>query len=551
MIQRLFVKNYAIIDELEINFSDKLTIITGETGAGKSILLGALGLIMGKRADTKSLYKEDKKCIIEGLFDVSKYDLKSFFETKDIDYDDDLVVRREITPSGKSRAFVNDTPVNLKVLQQLSASLIDLHQQFDTLDIHNISFQLRMIDSLAENQKYLDIYQKSFKTYQQHKKELAKLIHQSETAANEMDFLSFQLEEFNQVSLLTGEQEKMEAEQAQLSNAEDIKRQLNSAFQQLSESEQSVLANLESIGYAINDLKQYHPSLQKAGERFDSVVIELQDLAQEFEQIADDTEYNPARIEELQNRLDLIYKLQNKHRVKTIDELITIQEGLQNRLNNFEDISSSIERLEKSIAEEEVKLKKQAAVLTKNRAAVIPSFEKKVHKLLAYLSMEHARLKVEISSLDHFNNTGLDEINFLFAPNKGSRFSSIKEVASGGEISRLTLCTKSLVASAIPLPTLIFDEIDTGISGDVALQMGKILQRLSKQHQVVSITHTPQIAVKADTHYFVYKKTEKDRTITRVKLLGEEDRIKAIATMLSGSPPSNSAIENAKELLAQ
>ena len=551
MIQRLLIKNYAIIDELEINFSDKLTIITGETGAGKSILLGALGLIMGKRADTKTLYNEDKKCIIEGVFDVSKYDLKSFFEVEDIDYDTELVVRREITPAGKSRAFVNDTPVKLKVLQQLSASLIDLHQQFDTLDIHNISFQLRMIDSLADNKETLRIYQQEFKKYQSNRKQLADLILKNATASNEIDFLSFQLEEFNQIILISGEQEKLESEQSRLSNAKDIKRQLNDAFQQLSENEQSVLSQLETIGYAVNDLKKYHPQLQKSVDRFDGLVIELQDIAQEFEQIAENTEFNPERIQELQGRLDIIYKLQNKHHVKTIAELLEIQENLQLRLNDFEDLSSGIEALEKTIAKQEIQLKKKATQLTKKRQAVVPNFEKKVQQLLSYLSMEHAQLKVDITSLKEFNKTGLDEVNFLFAPNKGSRFSSIKEVASGGEISRLTLCTKSLVASAIPLPTLIFDEIDTGISGDVALQMGKILQRLSKQHQVVSITHTPQIAVKADAHYFVFKKIENDRTITRVKLLNQEERIRAVATMLSGSPPSNSAIENAKELLEQ
>ncbi len=549
MIQRLLIKNYAIIEALEISFSDRLTIITGETGAGKSILLGALGLIMGKRADTKSLYDKDKKCIIEGYFDVSKYGLKDFFEENDIDYDEEAVVRRELTPTGKSRAFVNDTPVNLKFLQQLSASLIDLHQQFDTLDIHNVSFQLRMIDALANNRDLLNKYQNHYKEYQVNRKKLKTLIEQDETAKKEVDFLTFQLNEFNEVELIAGEQDELETSLSQLTNAEDIKRTLGGAFQQLSENEQSIINQLETIGHSLVNVKKFHPDLENISQRYEGLVLELQDLAQELENIAEDTAYDGERIIETQARLDLIYKLQNKHSVKTVSELIEIQDALQNRLTTFSDISSEIEKLEGKISKQEDHLYKLSKDLSKKRKAVVPSFEKKVHKLLGQLSMEHARLMVEIKTLEELSSTGLDEVNFLFAPNKGSNFMLIKDVASGGELSRLTLCTKSLVASAIPLPTLIFDEIDTGISGDVALKMGNILHKLSDQHQIVSITHTPQIAVKADAHYFVYKNNKADRTVTSVKLLSSDERIRAVATMLSGSPPSSSAIENAKELL--
>jgi DNA repair protein RecN (Recombination protein N) len=549
MIKRLIIKNYAIIEEQEINFSDRLTIITGETGAGKSILLGALGLIMGKRADTKSLYDDSRKCVIEAIFDVSKYGLKSFFEENDIDYDAEVVVRRELTPTGKSRSFVNDTPVNLKVLQQLSGALIDLHQQFDTLDIHNVSFQLRMIDSLADNKSLLEEYQEEFKLYQSDKRRLTKLVLQSQNAAKEIDFLSFQLKEFQEVELVEGEQEEMEDQLTRLTNSEDIKRVLGGAFQHLSEDEQSVLGQMEEIGQSLASVRKFHPDLESIISRYDGLLLELQDLVQDFEKVADDTEYDGEKILEIQNRLDQIYKLQKKHHVKTVSELMQIQADLEKRLTEFSDISGEIEVIEKSITTRKSLLVKTAANLSKRRKAEAPGFEQKVHDLLAQLSMEHAKLRVDITDLETLNSTGGDDINFLFAPNKGSKFLPIKDVASGGEISRLTLCTKSLVASAIPLPTLIFDEIDTGVSGDVALKMGNILHTLANRHQVVSITHTPQIAVKADAHYFVYKQVKGDRTVTNVKLLKTEERIKAVATMLSGSPPSDSAIENAKELL--
>ncbi|MEL6863025.1 MAG: DNA repair protein RecN [Bacteroidota bacterium] len=551
MIERLLIKNYAIIESLEINFSSGLTIITGETGAGKSILLGALGLIMGNRADTKSLYQQDLKCIIEGHFDVSKYDLQDFFEENDIDYDAETVVRRELTPSGKSRAFVNDTPVNLKVLQQLSAALIDLHQQFDTRDIHNVSFQLRMIDALAGNRDDLSQYQKRYRQYQADKRRLAQLIEQSNQASREADFLQFQLKELAEAELQDDEQEQIEEEQSLLTNAEDIKRTLGAAYRALNEEEQSIVSQMEAIAQALNSIKAHHPEVSQLYDRYQGLLLEIQDVAGDCEKIAEDTEYDAERILEIQSRLDLIYKLQSKHQLQTVGELLELQASLEDQLKAFGDLSGEISRLEQGLEKHEKQLHKMGARLSKARKSVVGKFEKRVHELLAQLSMEHARLKVDIHPLEQPGPTGTDEVEFLFAPNKGSRFQSIKEVASGGELSRLTLCTKSLVASAIPLPTLIFDEIDTGISGDVAMKMGNILQHLSDKHQVVSITHSPQIAVKADTHYFVYKKVKDDRTVTRVRPLQSEERIRAVATMLSGNPPTESAIENARELLQQ
>ena len=551
MIKRLLIKNYAIIESLEIDFSGQLTIITGETGAGKSILLGALELIMGKRADLKTLYDEQKKCIVEAYFNVARYQLKPFFEQNDIDYDDEVIIRRELTPTGKSRAFVNDTPVNLKVLQQLSAALIDLHQQFDALDIHSVSFQLRMIDALAGNNSLLNKYEKGFLEYKAYKTKLVNLIRQNEQSAKETDFLQFQLEELEKAELVAGELEGLEAEHTKMTKAEDIKRVLGNTHQQLTESEQSALSQLEALAQSLGSIKEFHPQIQKLYDRFMSGIMELQDLSQEFEKIAEDTSYDPQRIAQIQDRMDSIYKLQNKHHVNTVDALLDIQLDLRNRLQAFEDLSSTIAQLEQRIEEQEEKLRKLAQQLSQRRKAVVPKFEKKVHSLLSLLAMEHAQLKIQIEPLNELSSTGMDDVQFLFAPNKGSRFLPLKSVASGGELARLTLCTKSTVASAISLPTLIFDEIDTGISGDVALKMGKILKDLSERHQVVSITHTPQIAVQANYHYFVYKKVLAERTITNVKLLGPEERIREVATMLSGSPPSASAIENAKELLTQ
>jgi DNA repair protein RecN (Recombination protein N) len=549
MIKKLLIQNFAIIDQLEINFSQQLTIITGETGAGKSILLGGLGLIMGNRADGVSLYNPAEKCVIEGYFDVSRLDIKTFFTDNELDYDDEVVVRREITPSGKSRAFINDTPVTLKALQQLSSSLIDLHQQFDTLDIHNVSFQLRMIDALADNDKRLLVYQQKYKNYLGDKKKLAEFIAQSSNASKEIDFLTFQLEEFNKAELIEGEQEKLENDLTQLSNAEVIKRTTAAVFRHLHEDENAITSQLDDLAKQVSTVKKFHTGIGKLHERIESIRYDLQDVAAEFEQIADGTEYDGERIMEMQNRLDLIYKLQKKHNVKEISELLAIQNDLQTRLEGFGDLTGTIETLENAIVAQEQSLKVLATELSERRKGVTEEFVQKVHHLLGQLSMEYAQLKVVVKPLEHLTAVGLDEVEFLFAPNKGSKFMSIKDAASGGELSRLTLCTKSLVASAIPLPTLIFDEIDTGISGDVALKMGKILQDLAKHHQVVSITHSPQIASKAEKHYFVYKKVLEDSTVTNVRDLNPEERIRAIATMLSTNPPTAGAIENAKELL--
>jgi DNA repair protein RecN (Recombination protein N) len=549
MIKSLHIRNYAIIEALEIGFSKGLTIITGETGAGKSILLGALGLVMGKRADIKSLYNLEEKCVIEGCFDIALYNLQAFFEEYDLDYDDQLVIRREITPAGKSRAFVNDTPVTLDVLQSLSSTLIDLHQQFDNLDIHQVSFQLRLLDALAENKKLLAHYQAGYTQYQAARRRLAELTRRNDSAAREVDFLSFQLEEFTAASLRPGEQEELEEELNRLTNAEDIKRSLASAFQQLSENELSVMVQIGQVNQSLGQVRRYDARIEQLYERLGSIMEEFKDLAQSCERIAETTEYEPERIVEAQQRLDLIYRLQKKHQVSTVAELLEIQANCQRQLDAVSDLSTEIAALEKEVQQQEKELYAQAEELSNRRHAVVGGFENKVETMLAQISMEHARMKAEFKRLDGLGPNGIDEVNFLFAANKGSRMQLIKDVASGGELSRLTLVVKSLVASAIPLPTLIFDEIDAGISGDVALKMGNILHHLSSQHQVVTITHSPQVASKGDVHYFVYKRVQEERTYAEVRKLAGEERIAAIATMLSQSPPSLAAIENAKQLL--
>jgi len=550
MIKSLHIKNYALIESLDVDFSRGLTIITGETGAGKSILLGALGLIMGHRADSKSMYDEDKKCVVEGYFDIRKYEIRDFFSDNDLDYEEDLVIRRELLPSGKSRAFVNDSPVNLGVLQQLSAALIDLHQQFDTLDIHNVSFQLRMIDALAGNKKLLADYEQKFRLYQYERQKLAELIERNENAARETEFLEFQLQELQEAALREEEQQELEEELARLTNAEEIKRNLGGIHQHISESEQSVLGQLQEMGQTLNQIEKYDTRLGQLSQRYQSILLEMEDLAEEFGKLAEETEYDPERIQVVQERLDLIYRLQSKHSVTSVKDLLEIQRQLEKQLQSFADLSSEIENLQAGISQQENILHEIAVQLSENRQAVTADFEQRVEQLLSQLAMEHARLQVDIRKLDRLHPTGYDEVNFLFAANKGSRMQLIKEVASGGEVSRLTLVTKSLVASSIPLPTLIFDEIDSGVSGDVALKMGNILRQLSNEHQVITITHSPQIASKADVHYFVYKEVRDDRTVTKMRQLSDEDRVRAIATMLSQNPPSESAIENARELLS-
>lgn len=550
MITSLDIRNYALIDQLHVDFADGLTIITGETGAGKSIILGGLGLIMGQRADTKALFDLKKKCIVEAHFQVGNYGLKSFFEEHELDYDDELVVRREITPSGKTRAFVNDTPCKLSVLQSLSRSLIDLHQQFDTLDIHNVSFQLRMLDALADNDKFLSEYTETYGAYQSDKRKIARLKEDQEKLRQQADYISFQLAEFEEADVQVGESERLEEELKTLESAEDIQRVLGAAGTQIVESDQSLVGQLRNVLPGIEALRGVNQKLDELADRLDGLIYELEDTGEQLVAMAEDTESDAARLSEVNERLSIINRLLQKHSATSTTQLLEIHEDFANQVHSHDQIDKDILRLEESLNVQRKILAERALQLRERRKKVVPGFLKRIHALLAKLSMGNAEIDIQFQALEEPAPTGLDVVEYLFSANKGSRLQPIKNVASGGELSRLTLVTKSLVASSIPLPTLIFDEIDSGVSGDVALRMGDILHELSANHQVVTITHSPQVASKADKHYFVYKEDLKTRTATRIRELSKKDRVEAIAVMLSCDPPSKPAIANAKGLLA-
>lgn len=551
MIQRLHIRNYAIIEELQLDFADGLSIITGETGAGKSIVLGALNLILGGRADSKTLFNPETKCIIEGRFAISAYDLKAFFEKHDLDYDAELIIRREITPSGKSRAFVNDTPTNLKVLQQLGATLIDLHQQFDTLYINNAEFQLELLDALAGQREAIKAYREEFSRLQEVRRQLRQLHEEQAQARREQEFLEFQVNEFDEAGLVAGEQAELEGERHRLSNADEIKQLASGAFHLLCEDENAIANQLMALSQRLSPLSEGDLHLKAIYDRFEGIRLELDEVATDLESFGDDAESNPERLEEVEERLSMIYRLQSKHAVTSVEELLTIHEELSGRLGHFADLGGQLEKLTAEQDRLTAALLKQGKTLRKGRQKVAPQFTTNVCTQLADLSMENAQLVVDFQPLEQPGPHGLDEVQFLFSANKGGRLQTIKSAASGGEMSRLALVTKSLVASAMELPTLIFDEIDAGVSGDVAQKMGRILTDLSQHHQVVVITHSPQVASRADRHFFVYKQDKEglDRTITRVRQLDQEERVRSIAVMLSQNPPSDSALKNARELI--
>ncbi len=549
MLKSLEIQNYAIIDKLEITFPSGLAIITGETGAGKSILLGALGLIMGKRADTKVLYDQERKCYVEAVFDIKPYALIDFFTYNELEYNDETTIRREIAPGGKSRAFINDTPVTLDVIQQLCENLIDIHQQFDTQDIQQPSFQIKMIDALADNKQLLEQYSFIYKAYRNNKRKLDELITKNRNANQEIEYLKFQMAEFNQAELKESEQDTLETLLHKLTSAEDIKKNNTLLTHGLEEDENAIINQLQSLIYQYGSIKNLDKSYMNLYERLISVKEELSDISKDAGRIADATEYDEEQIQILTARLNLINRLQKKHGVVTIDELLKVEAEIQHKLNSFSDLSNEMVGLEKEIHIQDKELRGIAQNISKNRKKIIPEFEKNVHNLLEGLSMQHAYIKVHTSNTEDLTSNGLDVINIHFAPNKGSNFLPLKDTVSGGEMSRLALCIKSLVAGATTLATLIFDEIDSGVSGDVAQKMGLILHQLSKKHQVISITHSPQIAAKAESHYWVYKTDTENRTITSMKVLSQEERVTEIAKMLSGNPPSEAARANARELI--
>lgn len=550
MLQKLQIQNYAIIENLEINFSDKLNIITGETGAGKSILMGALNLILGQRADTAVLSDKSKKCIVEGYFNLPLHaELKLFFEQNELDEDPLIILRREIAPTGKSRSFVNDTPVNLTQLRQLAVLLVDLHQQFDTLELGSTGFQRQVLDAMADNSQLLSKLKEKFTQLSQERKKLE--IQQTEQAAaqKELDYNQFLFDELNELSLKENELEDLEVELKLLSNAENIKQEIAGLYFELIESDSALVAQLKQIQQSMHQIKDLQKDLPALYERLTSSVIELDDIANEIENVGTHINYDAERIQVVTDRLDGGYKLYKKHQVKSTQQLLTISRELEAKIEAVQDGSLTIENLTKLCNKLSAEAELLAKEISERRKKQIPVLTSKVNLLLKQVGMPNARLAVEISKANLSVN-GLDEIIFLFDANNSNRFEPLQKVASGGELSRLMLSIKSLVAEKLNLPTLIFDEIDTGISGEAAKQVGKIMQTLSARHQLIVISHQPQIAAKADAHFFVYKQKKDAKITTAIKLLKEEERIDAIAQMMAGENPTQAAMQNAREMLA-
>ena len=551
MLSRLVVQNYALIDSLDIRFTSGLNMLTGETGAGKSILLGALGLILGQRADSQTLFNKDKKCVIEGEFNIEEYHLNRFFEENNLDYENRTIVRREISPDGKSRAFVNDTPVNLNLLKELSSNLVDIHSQHENLSINNPSFQLSYVDAFAKNNSLLKEYKLLFSDYSKKNETLLKKIEENNQLTKDIDYYQFQFNELNEAKLVEGEQTELEQKLASLNNSEAIKTGLDKINFIINEGENSLNLQMIEIKRVLSSIAKYNSKFTGLFDRINAVTIELKDISNELDEIADTTTFQPDVIEQINDRLSLIYRLQQKHRLNDIAELIALHDSLKIKLASINSIEDEIDSLKRELAKIKEQLIHSAHKISETRKSVIPQIEKKLKELLNDVAMKNAIFKVhhEVLSDEQFNSSGIDKVKFLFSANKGIEYMEIQKVASGGELSRLNLCLKALITQLMALPTIIFDEIDSGVSGEVANKVGNLMQTIAKKHQVITITHLPQIASKGESHFFVYKEIKGDKTFTNIKRLDEKERIIEIAKMLSGEKPTNSALENAKELL--
>lgn len=549
MLSKLQIKNYALIDALDINFDDKLNIITGETGAGKSIIMGALGLILGNRAESKHFFDESRKCIIEGHFYIKDYNLQDLFNSLDLDYEDTSLIRRELHADGKSRAFVNDTPVTLQTLKVLGEKLIDIHSQHATLQINTESFQLLVLDTVAQNQSVLADYKKKYQEYKRTVAELKQLEEDLAKAQSESDYQQFVFNELEQANLQDQEQEGLEAEQSQLENAEEIKRHFHAASSELQNGEINVLDSLKQALSSLQNGARFLPSSESLVDRLQSSLIELKDLSAEVEQVAEGISMDEERLSIVNERLSILYDLQKKHRVTTVKELLELKQDLENKLQATDSQGEQIEVLKVKIEKLHQEIAKLADQLTKNRSKATKIVEKEVQEVLSRVGMPHAQLNVELNKLSDFKSTGQDEVSFLFSANKGQALQPIHRVASGGELSRVMLAIKSLVAKTSALPTIIFDEIDAGISGEVALRVGELMEELAENMQVISITHLPQIASQGNSHFKVYKEDKGNKTKSNIVLMNEEERVLEIAQMLSGANPEDTAIQHAKEML--
>ncbi len=552
MLTTLTVKNYALIDELHLQFGKKLNIITGETGAGKSILLGALGLLLGQRADSGALLDKTAKCIVEGEFDSKNKAIEDFFHINELDIESRILIRREISKEGKSRAFINDTPVNISQLKELGSLLVDIHSQHETLLLNKSGFQLSVVDSFAGTESDLNEYRTIFSTYKKLALEIAELKAEEARSKSEQDYVTFQFNELEEAGLERGEgKDQLEEELRTLSHSEEIRQGLSKLDEAISGGESNLLTSISSAIQIVQTLSKYNSKLESVATRLKSVQIELKDISQESSEISDEVSLDPQRLEIINERLNILNRLEQKHRVNTTQELIELKKEFEKKLENINSLDERISDLEKEKEKQFIKLLSKADKISISRGKVIPGIETKVKKMLVDLGMPNAILKIEQVVLDkeELNQSGKDSIRFLFSANKGVAYSEISKVASGGELSRLMLCLKAIVAKLIDLPTVVFDEIDTGVSGETAFKIGTVMNDLSSSLQLLAITHLPQIASRGEVHFFVYKEVIGKRTFTKVSRLKSEDRIVEVARMLSGDKPTAIAMQNAKELL--
>ncbi len=549
MITSLSIKNYALIEKLSIDFSDGFSIITGETGAGKSIILGALGLVLGKRADLTSLKNKEEKCIIESHFEISKYNLQSFFKVNDLDYEDETIIRREILPSGKSRAFVNDSPVNLQELQELSLLLIDIHLQHQTQELSEEKVQFEIIDAIAGNQENIWDYQVFLKSYKSDKSKLNLLVKKQSESNKEQEYNTFLLDELVASNLKSGEQETLENDFEKLNNVEIIKESIDKSLAIANEEQIGVMYNLKEIKVSLQKIETFSPEYFSLLERITSLTIEFDDISDELNRCSEKLINDPEQLDLISQKLQLIYSLQKKHQVSSVEELLEIQTKLENSLLEIGNLETEIAVLTDSIEKKTVELDTLANTIHKKRIDSIPVLSQKLIAILETLGMPNVRFKIDINITPTYFENGKDELQFLFSANKGTDFGLLKKVASGGEMSRIMLAVKSILAQYSKLPTLIFDEIDSGVSGEIANKMGEIMKEMSQKMQIFAITHLPQIAAKGKAHFKVSKSTIGEETLSELKLLSREERLVEIAQMLSGTVVSDSALNHAKALL--
>ena len=549
MITSLSIKNYALIEKLSIDFSKGFSIITGETGAGKSIILGAIGLVLGKRADLTSLKNKEEKCVIEAHFEISKYNLIPFFEENDLDYENETIIRREILPSGKSRAFINDSPVNLQELQELSLFLIDIHSQQQTQELSDENVQFEIIDAIANNKETILEYQAVLKSYKSDKSKLNSLLKKQSESKKEQEYNTFLLDELVAAQLKAGEQELLEADFEQLNNVEVIKEAIDKSLAIANEDQIGVLHNLNEIKVSLQKIAPFSTEYHSLLERITSITIEFDDIASEMNRSAEKLINDPEQLDLISQKLQVIFNLQKKHQVATITELLEIQSNLENSVLELGNMEEDIAALTVAIEQKTIELDAFSNTIHDNRLDSVPVLSQQLTTILETLGMPNVRFNIDINATETYFQNGKDSLQFLFSANKGTDFGLLKKVASGGEMSRIMLAVKAILAKYSKLPTLIFDEIDTGVSGEIAIRMGEIMKEMSLEMQIFAITHLPQIAAKGNAHFKVFKSTVGDDTLSELKLLNDEERLVEIAQMLSGTVVSDSALNHAKALL--